>query len=88
MAYVAANLGRVSAGGHDGPDVFTYTTTDTAIAATADDYFNDATDLLAQGDFIMITGTTGGTLTSAVAMVATATGAASVTCLHIDLAAP
>ena len=75
MALDATNLFKV---GGANPGMWIYKSTDAVGTIDNADYFNNVTNELKQFDVIVIVGSTGGTATVDLAIVKSATGAASV----------
>lgn len=83
MAYNRKNLSGNVGAGSNAAGLFTYRDTESTKAQiAASGYFNDATDVLAKGDFILANGSNG----SVVLAVTSATGAATVTTEEATLA--
>jgi fructoselysine-6-P-deglycase FrlB-like protein len=61
------------------PGLWYYKSTDAVTTIVASGYFNNATNELKEHDVILVVGATGGTETVDVAVVTSATGAATVT---------
>lgn len=83
MALDKTKLERIAGGIKQ---VFHYDTPDALATVKASGYFNLATDELKQNDVIMVVGATGGTRTLDFLVVASATGAATVTTIQHSLA--
>ena len=82
MAFVRKNLQPISGGGSNAPQLFTYLSTDNKATTLASGFFNSATGVLAQGDFILARCSDGALTMS----VSSATGAATVTTITTALA--
>ena len=83
MAYDRTKLSGNIGAGSDAAGLYTFRDTGTAKAGiAASGYFNDATDVLANGDFILANGSDG----SVVLAVTSTTGAATVTTEEATLA--
>lgn len=77
MALTASALIRISNAGANA--IFQYSSNDTVAVIVASGYFNSVTEQLKQGDVILISGDLDGIPDAAIAIVSSATGAATVT---------
>ena len=90
MAFILANLQKIASGGAistgEGSvkSVWHYATNDLMNTVTASGYFNDATDLLTEGDSIIVSADVDGTLAMNVLGVNSDTGAATVTTIGLS----
>lgn len=82
MAFNRENLQKVAGGGSNAPGVFSYLSGDNKSTTLASGYFNTATNVLNQGDFIMARCSDGALVMS----VSSATDAATVTTITAALA--
>lgn len=83
MAFIRKNLSGNIGSGSTAPKIRSYiSTTDAKAAVKGAGYFNDATQIMEKGDFIMAHCSDGATVLS----VTSASGAASVTVIASDLA--
>lgn len=82
MAFNRENLQRVAGGGSSAPGLFTYLSGDNKATTLASGYFNTATAILNQGDFILARCSDGALTMS----VSSATDAATVTTITTALA--
>jgi hypothetical protein len=82
MAFTRKNLQPVTGGGSNAPQVFAYLSPDNKATTLASGYFNSATLVLGQGDFILARCSDGALTMS----VSSATAAATVTTITTALA--
>lgn len=82
MAFTRKNLQSISGGGSNAPQTWTYLSPDNKSTTLASGYFNSATGVLAQGDFILARCSDGALVMS----VSSNTAAATVTTITAALA--
>ena len=82
MAFTRKNLQSVTGGGSNAPKVWAYLSPDNKATTLASGYFNSATGVLGQGDFIMARCSDGALVMS----VSSATAATTVTTITSALA--
>lgn len=82
MAFVRDNLQKIAGGGSNAPGLFSYLSTDTKLLTLGSGYFNTATNVFNQGDFIIARCSDGAQLMS----ISSASDAATVTTVVIALA--